>query len=210
MAHQSRCLSAGLVFLGAVLLAACTPGASPITPAITVPATPPPTTPPSATPVPSSTPTPSATPTPIPVTATASTSTTTETPALTATGTLTASATPTSGLRGDPANGARLFASLPCSSCHDITRPFPGGDICPNLGNIASEAERIVRLPEYRGRAVNAAEYIRESIVDPNAYIVPGEQYRTADGQSVMPKTFGQTLTPAEIDDLVAFLLQQR
>lgn len=149
---------------------------------------------------PTNTPFPTLTPTPAP----------TDTPKPTHTLNPTNTRTPTSGLRGDPAHGARLFASLPCSSCHDVTRPFPGGDICPNLGNIASEAERIVRLPEYRGRATNAAEYIRESILDPNAYIVPGEQYRTADGQSVMPKTFGQTLTPAEIDDLVAFLLQQK
>lgn len=210
MVHRSRYLSTSLALLGALLLAACAPGASPITPTVTVPATAPPTALPGATPLPSSTPVPSTTPTPAPATATAPAPTATETPAPTATETPAASATPTLGLRGDPANGARLFASLPCSSCHDVTRPFPGGDICPNLGNIASEAERIVRLPEYRGRATNAAEYIRESILDPNAYIVPGEQYRTADGQSVMPKTFGQTLTPAEIDDLVAFLLQQK
>jgi nitric oxide reductase subunit C len=91
-----------------------------------------------------------------------------------------------------------------------VTQPFPGGDICPNLGNIATEAERIVQLAEYRGQATTAAEYIRESIVDPNAYLVPGEQYHTGDGQSVMPKTFGQTLKPSDIDDLVAFLLQHK
>jgi len=198
MAHRSRRLSAGLALLGAILLSACAPGASPITPTLAVPTTALPTA------------LPGATLTPIPATVTAPAPTATETLAPTATETPAASATPPSGLRGDPAHGARLFASLPCSSCHDITRPFPGGDICPNLGNIASEAERIVRLPEYRGQATNAAEYIRESILDPNAYIVPGEQYRTADGQSVMPKTFGQTLTPSEIDDLVAFLLQQK
>ncbi len=202
MPSMFRCLSAGLALLGAFLLFACAPGAGPVRPTVAVPATAPPTALPGATPLPGSAPTPGATPLPILVTATA--------PAPTATGTTMASATPTPGLPGDPANGAWLFASLPCSSCHDITRPFPGGDICPNLGNIASEAERIVRLPEYQGRATDAAGYIRESILDPNAYIVPGEPYRTADGQSVMPKTFGQTLTPAEIDDLVAFLLQQK
>jgi nitric oxide reductase subunit C len=112
--------------------------------------------------------------------------------------------------RGDATRGAKLYGTLPCGSCHDISRPWPGGDICPNLGNIATEAARIVRLPEYHGRAKDAAGYIRESIVDPNAYIVPGPNYRQADGQSVMPKTFGQTLSPAELDDLVAFLLTHR
>src|SRR5690242_3116924 len=72
--------------------------------------------------------------------------------------------------RGDAARGAALFARLPCTSCHDITKPWPGGDICPNLGNIAAEAGRIVRSPGYRGKARDAAGYIRESIIDPNAY----------------------------------------
>ena len=93
---------------------------------------------------------------------------------------------------GDAARGATLYETLPCASCHDISRPWPGGDICPNLGNIAAEAARIIRQPDYHGHATDAAGYIRESIVDPNAYIVPGPTYRQADGQSVMPKTFGQ------------------
>lgn len=111
---------------------------------------------------------------------------------------------------GDAKRGEKLFGTLPCVSCHDVTKPWPGGDICPNLGNIATEAARLVRAREYRGKAKTAAEYIRESIVDPNAYIVPGAAYRTADGQSVMPKDFGSTLSGAQIDDLVAYLLTRR
>lgn len=111
---------------------------------------------------------------------------------------------------GDPKRGERLFATLPCVSCHDVTKPWPGGDICPNLGNIATEAARIVKLREYRGKAKTAADYIRESVVDPNAYIVPGAAYRAANGQSVMPKDFGATLSGAQIDDLVAYLMTRR
>ncbi len=116
----------------------------------------------------------------------------------------------TAPMRGDAARGATLYARLPCGSCHDVEHPWPGGDICPNLGNIATEAARIVRRPDYHGRAKDAAGYLRESILDPNAYIVPGPSYRQADGQSVMPKTFGDTLSAAELDDLVAFLLTRR
>jgi nitric oxide reductase subunit C len=111
---------------------------------------------------------------------------------------------------GNAERGAALFARLPCASCHDVKTPWPGGEICPNLGNIATEAARIVRLPEYRGKATDAAGYIRESIVDPNAYVVPGARYRTDAGQSVMPAIFGAMLSRAEIDDLVAFLLTLR
>jgi nitric oxide reductase subunit C len=112
--------------------------------------------------------------------------------------------------RGDATRGATLYETLPCASCHDISRPWPGGAICPNLGNIATEAARIIREPDYHGHATDAAGYLRESIVDPNAYVVSGPSYRQADGQSVMPKTFGQSLTPAQLDDLVAFLLTRR
>ena len=118
--------------------------------------------------------------------------------------------TSTAAPAGDASRGERLFGTLPCVSCHDVTKPWPGGEICPNLGNIATEAARIVRSRDYRGKAKTAAEYIRESIMDPNAYIVPGAKYRTAEGQSLMPKDFGTTLTGAQIDDLVAYLLTRR
>ncbi len=111
---------------------------------------------------------------------------------------------------GNAANGARLFESLPCASCHDVSHPWPGGAICPNLGNIATEAARIVRSADYHGNARDASSYIRESIVTPDAYIVPGPAYRTADGHSVMPRDFGSILTPSQLDDLVAFLLTHR
>ena len=114
------------------------------------------------------------------------------------------------GEKGDARRGADLFGKLPCASCHDITRPWPGGDVCPNLGNIATEAARIVRLPTYHGKAKSAAAYIRESIVEPNAYIVPGQSYRTPDGQSVMPKDFAETLNAKDLNDVVAFLLTRK
>lgn len=117
---------------------------------------------------------------------------------------------PPAATSGDAERGRELFAKLPCASCHDIGKPWPGGDICPNLGNIATEAARIIKLAGYRGKARDAAAYIRESIVDPEAYLVPGPNYRTPNGQSVMPKDFARTLTSRDIDDLVAFLMTRR
>ncbi len=108
---------------------------------------------------------------------------------------------------GDAVRGAKLFPQLPCNSCHDVTHPYPGGEVAPNLGNIATEAARIVKSPDYHGKAADAAGYIRESIVDPNAYIVPGPNYHTSDGKSVMEQDFAQKLTPQQIADLVAYLM---
>jgi nitric oxide reductase subunit C len=48
--------------------------------------------------------------------------------------------------------------------------------------------------------------YLRESIVSPNAYVVSGPTY-SSNGQSLMPGSFAQSLQPAQIDALVAYLM---
>lgn len=108
---------------------------------------------------------------------------------------------------GDPARGKLLFATYTCDSCHDVTKPAPGGEFGPNLGNIAAEAQRVIGLPAYRGKATNPADYIRESILAPNAYLVPGDNYLEEPGRSVMPSDFGGTMPPQDLTDLIAYLL---
>ena len=44
------------------------------------------------------------------------------------------------------------------------------------------------------------AQYVHESIVDPNAYVVQGFS------AGLMPQNFSQVLKPQQIADLVAFL----
>ena len=87
--------------------------------------------------------------------------------------------------------GKTTLASAGCGGCHAFTPAGTDAEIGPSLDNLAADAEK-AREP--------LADYIRESVVDPGAYIVPGYQ----DG--VMPTTFGDTLKPAELDGLVAFL----
>ncbi len=48
---------------------------------------------------------------------------------------------------------------------------------------------------------MTAEEYLHQSIVDPNAFVVPG----FPKGQMI--QNFGKILTEEEINDLVAFLL---
>ncbi len=159
---------------------------------------------------PTSNPTNTTTAVPAPTNTTAATNTSAATTTLVSTATSAPTTTATSSVTGNAGNGKALFAAQPCNSCHDISHPFPGGEVCPNLGNIATEADRIVRSPDYHGQAKDAAGYIRESIVNPDAYIVPGDLYHTDDGHSRMLKNFAQILKPSEIDDLVAFLMQHQ
>lgn len=96
---------------------------------------------------------------------------------------------------GDPERGAQLFTQsvgdMPsCSTCHalDDTRI-----VGPGMAGVAARAER-------RVEGVSAVEYLHNSIVEPGAYVVEGFP-------NVMPEVFEQTLSDAEIRDLIAYLL---
>jgi len=131
----------------------------------------------------------------------------TATTAETATVALVATATTagTAPVTGDPAAGKQLYISQGCGGCHTIEGvEGAAGQVCPNHTHVATNAAQEIQSPEYNGQATTVAEYLRESIVNPNAYIVKGYQ------PDVMPQTYGQTLTDQQINDLVAFLLQQK
>jgi mono/diheme cytochrome c family protein len=116
---------------------------------------------------------------------------TTSTPTTTTSG----STTTTSSSGGSVAAGKTLFSSSGCSSCHTFTPAGSSGSIGPNLDTApAQDAKADGNTP--------LAAFIKQSIIDPNAYIAKGFTK-----PSVMPSTFGSQLKPAQIDDLVAFIL---
>jgi cytochrome c oxidase subunit 2 len=87
--------------------------------------------------------------------------------------------------------GKATFASAGCGGCHTFTPAGTDAQVGPDLDNVAADAKAA-------GEPV--ADYVRQSIVDPNAVIAKGYQ------PGVMPPTFGDTLKPDELDALVAFL----
>jgi nitric oxide reductase subunit C len=76
----------------------------------------------------------------------------------------------------------------------------------PSLAGIPATAAARIKSAEYHGKATDAAGYIRESILEPNAHVVAGPTY-SSNGQSMMPATFGRTLKSAQVDALVAYLM---
>lgn len=80
----------------------------------------------------------------------------------------------------------------PCIACHSVESDRTR--ICPSLRHIARVAGQ--RVP-----GMSAAAYIRQSIVEPDAYVVPGFS------KELMPKIYGRVLSSTDIDDLVAYLL---
>jgi cytochrome c oxidase subunit II len=87
--------------------------------------------------------------------------------------------------------GRTTFGSAGCGGCHTFEPAGTDSEIGPSLDNLPADAKAA-------GKPV--AEYVRESIVDPNAVVVEGYQ------SGVMPTTFGETLSPEELDALVAYL----
>lgn len=114
-------------------------------------------------------------------------------------------ARPQTGTENPIALGERVFrsASPACGACHSIA---PGVNMAgPSLAGVGTRAEKIVASPDYKGKAKDAIGYIRESITDPSAHVVPGAMY-SANGVSFMPNTYGKGLKPEQIDQLSAYL----
>ncbi len=115
---------------------------------------------------------------------------------------------PTTALpTGDPARGADLFAqklkfasgsAAPCKACHSLQ---PDTVIVgPSLAGVATRADT-------REPGKSAADYIRESIQSPSAFIVPGNpNFVGANGKSVMPEGLGNNMSAQDLADLIAYL----
>lgn len=102
---------------------------------------------------------------------------------------------------GDAAAGEALTVSLGCTACH-IAAPV-GPAWLPSEGQpgIGERAAIELTLPEYTGKATTPEQYLFESIVDPNAYLVSGY------ASGLMPQNYGATLTDQNMADLIAYLL---
>jgi cytochrome c oxidase subunit 2 len=87
--------------------------------------------------------------------------------------------------------GKAVFASNGCASCHTLRASAATGKIGPDLD----------KLPAYAKQAGKPLEdFVKESIVDPNAYIQPGFP------KSVMPSF--STLPADQLDALVMYLVK--
>jgi cytochrome c oxidase subunit 2 len=83
------------------------------------------------------------------------------------------------------AQGKTLFTQQ-CGTCHTLADAGTTAEVGPDLDKVL---------------AGKNADFIRKSIVDPNAEIAPGFQ------PNVMPGNFGESLSQQQLDSLVEYLL---
>jgi mono/diheme cytochrome c family protein len=97
------------------------------------------------------------------------------------------------------AAGKQVFTTVGgCGACHTLAAAGTTGTVGPNLdqrlaSDCATSASKSIRGARY-------AQCIKTAIIKPYAYIPSGYH------AGVMPSNFAQTLSPTQIDALVAFL----
>lgn len=99
---------------------------------------------------------------------------------------------------GDPNRGHELFhkgkgVAPACINCHTDTQSM--FSLGPSLNGIA---ERAATRPGY----ISPEDYLHRSIVEPDAYLVPGFR-------AIMYREYAIQLTEAEINDLIAYLMSR-
>ena len=90
-------------------------------------------------------------------------------------------------------SGAAVFRDNACGSCHTLQAAGATGTTGPDL-------DKLPALAQQAGKPL--AAFVRQSIVDPNAYVAPGYP------QNVMPQTFGSSLSKQQLDAVVSYLVQ--
>lgn len=114
-------------------------------------------------------------------------------------------ARPMTGAENPMALGQNVFrtAAPACTACHSVA---PGVNMAgPSLAGVAGRAQQLLASGQYKGQAKDLEGYLRESVTHPSAYVVPGPMY-SADDTSFMPATYTTSLTPQQVDQLVAYL----
>jgi cytochrome c oxidase subunit II len=91
---------------------------------------------------------------------------------------------------GVSASAKTFFVDNGCDGCHTFKPAGANGTVGPDLDNLREAAQKAGQPLE---------EFIRQSIVDPNAYVAPGYP------KGVMPETFS-SLPKQQLDALVGYL----
>jgi len=93
---------------------------------------------------------------------------------------------------GGAAAGKAVFAAQGCGACHTFKPAGATGKVGPGLDSLFKDAQLA---------GLSVPDFIRQSIVDPNAYVSPGFP------KNVMPGNFGSSVPKSQLDALVNYLI---
>jgi cytochrome c oxidase subunit 2 len=97
---------------------------------------------------------------------------------------------------GAAAAGKQAFAANGCGACHTFAPAGANGNVGPKLDNLKRTAAGFAKK-----RHETLSQYVRESILNPRAFTVPGFP------KTVMPTDFKSRLSDAQVKALVQYLL---
>jgi len=104
--------------------------------------------------------------------------------------------------------GKGVYNQYGCQACHAI-QGFAEGAVGPALTNLYVNAQKTIASSEYKssaGKATTVEEYIRESILNPNAFVVA--QCPTGPcPQGVMVQNFKDQISESDLEALVGYLM---
>jgi cytochrome c551/c552 len=93
---------------------------------------------------------------------------------------------------GSSSAAKQLFVQTGCGGCHTFAAAGTNGTIGPDLAKVAAAAKA--------DHNMSLADYIRQSITDPAAYVSAGYN------AGVMPTYYATKLTPSQISQLVSYI----
>ena len=93
---------------------------------------------------------------------------------------------------GGAAAGKAVFVAQGCGACHTFKPAGATGKVGPGLDSLFKDAQLA---------GLSVPDFIRQSIVDPNAYVSPGFP------KNVMPGNFGSSVPKSQLDALVNYLI---
>lgn len=70
--------------------------------------------------------------------------------------------------------GIEIYRANYCGTCHALDAARTHGNFGPRHDDAGMAAQDYIQLVSYSGQATNAADYIRESIVEPGIFTTPG------------------------------------
>ncbi|MSP13740.1 MAG: c-type cytochrome [Chloroflexi bacterium] len=100
--------------------------------------------------------------------------------------------------------GKKVYLAQYCGICHRLSLLETTGAFGPPHDGVGTAAGQRIKDPQYKGRATTAAEYLRESILNPQTYYVNGY------AQSAHPMVAYTHLSEQDLNALVYMLLQQK